>query len=212
MSVVKNILTLICLLLISMVAIYFFSNYAFRYFVGFKNSGFGDSFFNNQFWVMMHMVGGTLALLLGPVQFWKYLRTNFVRIHRSIGKLYILGSFLAGISGLSLSLVSHCRPCRISLFILAALLLITTSFAWYSILKRNTKLHRQFMIRSYVCIFSFVAVRIDDIVSLDFFFGQLQDSMFRRTANEYFFSFFPLLCCEILMVWIPSIRKLKAIR
>ena len=61
------------------------------------------------------------------------------------------------------------------------------------------------MVRSYVCVLAFVAVRLDDIVPLDFLFGNIEDPVFRRTVNEYFFSFVPLIIAEIIMVWWPSV-------
>ncbi len=67
------------------------------------------------------------------------------------------------------------------------------------------------MVRSYVCVLAFVAVRIDDVLPLDFLFGNIQDSLFRRVVNEYFFSFVPLILTEIFMVWIPSIYIKKQI-
>lgn len=66
------------------------------------------------------------------------------------------------------------------------------------------------MVRSYVCVLAFVAVRLDDIYPLDFLFGRIADPAFRRVVNEYFFSFVPLLIAEIIMVWVPSVYpKLK---
>ena len=67
------------------------------------------------------------------------------------------------------------------------------------------------MVRSYICVLAFVAVRIDDIYPLDFLFGNIADATFRRVVNEYFFSFVPLLIAEVFMVWLPSVyykRKL----
>lgn len=61
------------------------------------------------------------------------------------------------------------------------------------------------MVRSYVCVLAFVAVRIDDVYALDFIFGSITDTQFRRVVNEYFFSFVPLLLTEIAMVWMPSV-------
>ena len=70
------------------------------------------------------------------------------------------------------------------------------------------------MVRSYVCVIAFVAVRIDDVFSLDFLFGAIADPTFRRVVNEYFFSFVPLIISEIIMIWWPSVaytfkRRLK---
>ena len=120
----------------------------------------------------------------------------------------MIGVVLIGISALRLSLISYCVPCRTSLFILSVLILLSSAFAFKAIKAKNIKVHRQFMIRSYVCVLSFVAVRIDDIFPLSFLFGQIEDHLFRRTANEYFFSFVPLLVVEILMIWWPSVKAL----
>jgi hypothetical protein len=86
---------------------------------------------------------------------------------------------------------------------------LSTWFAWKAIVGRNIKTHRQMMVRSYICVLGFVAVRIDQLLPMDFLFGTIEDPVFRRTVNEYFFSFVPLLVAEILMVWIPSVSRLK---
>ena len=67
------------------------------------------------------------------------------------------------------------------------------------------------MVRSFVCVLSFVAVRIDDVYPLDFFFGYLEDRTFRRIVNEYFFSFVPLIVAEVLMVWIPAVNQKRKV-
>ena len=61
------------------------------------------------------------------------------------------------------------------------------------------------MVRSYVCVIAFVTVRIDDVFSLNFLFGEITDPTFRRVVNEYFFSFVPLIIAEIIMTWWPSV-------
>lgn len=191
--------------LIICLSIYFFLDNVVAYFFGYRSRLFGNSFFNNQVWVVTHLVGGSLTLFIGPVQFSKYLRTKYVLIHRNLGKIYMLGVALAGMSALRLSLISTCVPCRVSLFILSVLVLLSTFLAWKAIKKGNIKIHRQMMVRSYVCVLAFVAVRIDDILPLDFLFGNIQDGITRRIVNEYFFSFVPLIVAEIIMVWMPSV-------
>ena len=85
--------------------------------------------------------------------------------------------------------------------------------ASFATIKRgNIEAHRKFMVRSYICVLAFVAVRIDDLVSLDFLFGQIEDSTFRRVVNEYFFSFVPLIVAEVVMTWIPTITRRRRIR
>jgi uncharacterized membrane protein len=194
-------------------SIYFFLDNVIAYFYGYRSRVFGKNLFNNQLWVVMHMVGGTFCLLLGPMQFWPFIRKRYLLFHRVTGRIYMAGILLIGISALRLSLVSPCVPCRISLFLLTLFALIATWFAWRAIRVRNTKVHRQMMIRSYVCVLAFVAVRLDGIFPLDFLFGAIEDPLFRRVVNEYFFSFVPLLITEVLMVWYPSVfLKNKKIR
>ena len=195
----------LCWMLVLAASIYFFLDNVIAYFYGYRSRMFGNSFFNNQLWVIMHMAGGSLALLLGPVQFWPVIRNRYLSFHRLTGKIYMAGVLLISISAFRLSLISTCVPCRISLFLLTVFVTLSTWFAYKAIKIRNTKVHRQMMVRSYVCVLAFVAVRIDDVFPLDFLFGQLTDPTFRRVVNEYFFSFVPLLVAEILMVWIPAI-------
>lgn len=52
---------------------------------------------------------------------------------------------------------------------------------------------------------TFVAVRIDGILPLDFLFGTIEDGTYRHAVNEYFFSFVPLIFAEIIMIWWPSV-------
>jgi len=210
MNYIRIILISIFWVLIIGLSLWFFNTNVLTYLSGFRSKVFGDSFFHNQVWVTMHLVGGSLALLLGPMQFWKSFRNRFLSFHRLTGKIYLIGVVLIGISALRLSLISYCVPCRTSLFILSVLVLLSSAFAYMAIKAKNIKVHRQFMIRSYVCVLSFVAVRIDDIFPLTFLFGSIEDPIFRRTANEYFFSFVPLLVTEILMTWWPSMKALMA--
>jgi len=206
----RSLLILFWAFIISLSLWFFFDNIIMIFF-GYRIFIFGDSFFNNQVWVVMHLVGGTFALLLGPMQFWKGFRNRFLKFHRASGKLYMIGVLLAGVSALRLSLISYCVPCRISLFILTILALLSTWFAWKTIKAKNVKAHRQFMIRSYICVLAFVMVRVDNVIPLGFMFGQIEDPIFNRTVNEYFFSFVPLLVAEILMVWIPNSKSNKSV-
>ena len=199
--------------IIIVLSLYFFMDNVIVFFYGYKSRIMGDSILNNQLFVVMHLVGGTMALLLGPTQFWPFIRNRFLPFHRFAGKTYMVGVALIGISAVRLSLISHCLPCRLSLFLLTVFAVLSTGFAWKAIKAGNTKVHRQMMVRSYICVLAFVSVRIDDIFPLDFLFGNIQDSTLRRVVNEYFFSFVPLLVAEVIMVWVPSVfyKRKKAI-
>lgn len=202
---VKIFLYSILWVLIITLSVYFFLDNVIAYFYGYRSRMFGNNFFNNQVWVVMHMAGGTFALLLGPAQFSPFIRKRFVQFHRTAGKIYMLGILLIGISAGRLSLISSCVPCRISLFLLTVFAVVSTFFAWKAIKARNIKIHRQMMVRSYICVLAFVLVRVNDVFPLDFLFGKTDNPVFTRVIQEYFWSFVPLLIAEIWMVWIPAV-------
>lgn len=206
MKTIERVLTFISWMAIIGLSIYFFLENVAVYLTGFKSK----LFINNPIWVGLHLIGGTLALSFGPIQFSNWIRNKYLAFHRLTGKVYIIGAFVAGLSALRLSLISSCTPCRVSLFILAVLVIATTFSAWWSVKNKNVKAHRQFMIRSYICVFSFVAVRVGGVFSLDFLFGKIQDPIFERTVNEYFFSFVPLIVGEICMIWLPTLKNIRA--
>jgi hypothetical protein len=170
----KAVLTVLLWIVIIGFSLYFFMDNVVAYFFGYRSRIFGDSLFHNHLWVVLHLAGGSLALLLGPVQ---------------------------------LSLVSTCIPCRISLLLLTVFTLLATWFAWKAIMERDIRTHLQMMVRSYILVLAFVAVRIDDVFPLDFLFGAIEDKLFRRVVNEYFFSFVPLIIAEIVMSWWPAVYK-----
>tara|TARA_R110000850_G_scaffold3773_14_gene17540 strand:+ start:1639 stop:2280 length:642 start_codon:yes stop_codon:yes gene_type:complete len=205
MKIIERLVFIISWTIVISLSLYFLIENVGAYFTGYRS----DSYSNNPIWVSSHLIGGTLALLTGPIQFSKWMRNKYINFHKLTGKIYIIGAFITGLSAVRLSLISSCVTCRVSLFILAALVLFTTFSAWWCVKNRNIKAHQQFMLRSYICILSFVAVRIGGIIPLDFLFGQIEDPTFSRTVNEYFFSFVPIICGEIGIIWIPTLKNIK---
>lgn len=45
----------------------------------------------------LHMIGGVILMLLGPVQFLKYVRCHYMYLHRCLGRIYIAAALLASI-------------------------------------------------------------------------------------------------------------------
>lgn len=205
MIALRHILVWISWAFIVGLSIYFFLDNVIVFFYGYESPTMGKTFFNNQLWLVMHMVGGTITLVTGPVQFWSYIRKRFVKFHRVTGKIYMLGIALIGISAGRLSFISACVPCRISLFLLTVLVILSTIFAWKAIRSKNIKVHRQMMVRSYICVLAFVMVRVDGLIPLNFLFGSVEDRLTRRVIQEYFWSFVPLLIAEVIMVWWPQV-------
>jgi uncharacterized membrane protein len=203
----RQIVTVVFWATILILSGYFYFENAVAYLFGYRNERFGDSFFRNQFWFAAHIIGASCSLFLGPIQFWKNIRTRYLRYHRIAGKIYIIGSLVAGASGLRLSLLNDCVGCRYSLFLLSLFYIFTTSAAWYSITRKNILAHQQFMVRSYTCALAFVFVRLYQIIPMDFLFGAIENPDTKGVVIEWIFSFMPLFVVEIAMIWLPSLRQ-----
>jgi uncharacterized membrane protein len=184
-------------------SISFYLDNAVAYFFGYRNDRFGESLINNQLLFVIHMAGGTCALFIGPIQFWTWFRDRYRRIHRFLGKVYVGGSIIAGITALRLSMINPCQACRYSLLLLSVLLIFFTAAAYYSIRASEIDAHKQFMVRSYVCALAFVLVRLPT----GSFFGMVESRTERGIVTEWFFSLVPLLAVEFWMTWRPALVK-----
>jgi len=188
------------------VSIYYYLDNAVVYFFGYRSERFGETLLSNQLFFVVHMAGGTCALFLGPIQFWTWFRTRYLAIHRVLGKIYIVGSLVAGVSALRLSAINDCHACRYSLLLLSILFIFFTAAAYYSIRGYEIDAHKQFMVRSYVCALAFVFVRLP----LGFIFGFVESDEERRIVIEWFFSLAPLFLVEFWMSWLPALKRSRA--
>jgi uncharacterized membrane protein len=108
-----------------------------------------------------HVLGGLVAIVLGPFQFYLRIRTRYPRVHRITGRLYLAAVSLSALVGMALALTSSVNFAYASgLFGLATAWLATSGMALVSIRKRNFIQHKQWMIRSYVVTFAFVSFRL----------------------------------------------------
>ena len=121
-------------------------------------------------WFVMHILTGTLVLVLAVFQFNKKFRDRNMKTHRLFGKLYV---FLSIISVLILvfNIIpnSGCIACRPSQTMASLLWLIFCVLAWYFIHKKKVVVHQRFMISSFICAAYFVTVRIMNITLMGFF-------------------------------------------
>jgi uncharacterized membrane protein len=105
---------------------------------------------NNRFrtpWIIVHAGTAATALLLGPFQFIPAIRQRWYRVHRLMGRAYVLCCLTGGSSGL----------------VLAALgisWIYATSKGWSTARARRFAEHRRWMIRSFALTFAAVMLRI----------------------------------------------------
>ncbi len=109
-----------------------------------------------------HVYTSIFLLFFGILQFSKSLRNNKPKIHRLIGKLYILIILL--LSGpASLIMGYHANGgivSKISFVILSILWLIFTYLSFYHAKQLNFKKHQQFAIRSFALTLSAISLRL----------------------------------------------------
>jgi uncharacterized membrane protein len=80
----------------------------------------------NAIWYYAHLVTAIAPLLLGPFQFWPWLRVKHTQIHRTLGKIYLVGSFFGGLTALYLGVTIELEGSKVPLFILSITWLFMT--------------------------------------------------------------------------------------
>lgn len=150
----------------------------------------------NRWWLLPHIAGGTLALFLGPLQFWAGLRARHPAFHRILGRLYVLGIAIAGATGFYLSFNTTPADFGVALFTLSFAWWLTVGMAFLAIKRRRFDAHRAWMIRGYVVTFAFVAFRY--LFELPLF----EPLGAARASTVVWLSFVPaLLVTEAVLQW-----------
>lgn len=116
-----------------------------------------------KWWLLVHGIAGVPVMLLAPLQFSDRLRKRFPKLHRVLGRLYVVGAFILAPLGAYIQYVEERQGFPRSFTVLAvidALMLMgTTLVALVFAVKRKITQHRQWMIRSYAVALVFLEVR-----------------------------------------------------
>lgn len=110
--------------------------------------------------LLPHIGFGFIAILLGPLQFWKQLRTQYLPFHRWTGRIYICSVAISACIGLYMAITDHNLVFSTGTTGLAIAWIITGTMAYMTIRKRLIQEHKEWMIRNYVVTFGFVSYRI----------------------------------------------------
>ena len=111
--------------------------------------------------LFVHAFSGGVALILGPFQFLSGLRQRRPTLHRWMGRIYLSGILLGGLSafiiapGMISGLVGE-----FGLILLALLWLWTGFMAYTNIRAGNVTVHREWMIRNYALTFAAATLRL----------------------------------------------------
>jgi hypothetical protein len=184
-------------------AIHFWLRDPLHYIIDPTEKSFGI-YWPRRWWLLLHIAGGTLALFMGPFQFWSGLRRRHLRIHRIIGLLYVAGVLLGGFAAFYMS--GFTVPTDFSLAVrgLAVAWWVTVGMAYLCIKARRIDAHKEWMIRGYVVTLAFVSFRY--LIDLPLWkpLGAAADSNVMWLCWTI-----PLLVTEVVLEWRRGRRGLR---
>ena len=128
--------------------------------IGLLNSKPTDSYmYMSSFYI--HIIFGGIALLIGWIQFSKKLREKYLKLHRTIGKIYVISVFISGPFAFYIGFfVFGGIPTQIG-FTLGALIWILFTYMGYSAIRKgNVAKHKEYMMYSYAGTFAAVTLRL----------------------------------------------------
>lgn len=182
--------------LTAMMVIYFLTIKAFPKLVV-SEAVYGDYYWPKAPWLFVHVVTGIFATLIGPFQFVKRLRTNYVRGHRLFGFAYMVSIFLAALTAIYLAVYSgYNLMSKISLGIVPFIWIGTTGMAFAAAVKKRFDQHQEWMVRSYVVTLFFIAfVMLDHYLPYSYF-GTYEETLPLLTWACWAF---PLFVTELIL-------------
>lgn len=150
----------------------------------------------------VHMVGGTAMLFLGTANLYLGLTRRRMKWHRPLGQAYMILGTVGALSAVGITLSHAHKPAAGTVFTNVSLSLALLGLAWLAFAAmgwraaRNRRMdsHRDWMIRSYVLVWSFVFCRLGSRVPE---LGNLGDG----NAFAWISWIGPLLICEIALQW-----------
>jgi len=111
--------------------------------------------------LILHVIGGVTALLVGPLQFVRRLRARMPAVHRATGRLYVAACAIGAPAGFMLALGTTAGPVAASGFATCALLWPAfTWLGWRAAVRRRFEEHREWMLRSYAITSTAITLRL----------------------------------------------------
>lgn len=109
----------------------------------------------------VHIVGGGVALLVGPLQFWRWLRERARVVHRAVGRVYLVAVLVGGVASLALAPVNSAGMVGFAGFGTLAVLWIGTAWRGYRAIRSgDVRSHQAWMIRNFSLTYAAVTLRL----------------------------------------------------
>ena len=113
-----------------------------------------------RWWLIPHGLAGLTALVVGPFQLSSRFRQRHLRVHRLMGRCYLVAIAIAVPVAVYMALTHTTLAIRFFAITLATAWLVTTGVAFAAVRNGNIQLHRQWMVRSYALTTTFVTARV----------------------------------------------------
>lgn len=111
--------------------------------------------------IYLHVFASLIALSLSPLQFSGWLRTTRPRLHRFIGRTYLIGVTVGGLSGLYMSTLAFGGlVAKLGFACLAVCWLLTGLRAFQTIRRGAVQEHRKWVVRNVSLTLAAVTLRI----------------------------------------------------
>ncbi len=197
------------LVVLGLIAVYFVVDRALPYFFNFNIEHYQDYYWPNKWWLVGHLLGGALALIIGPFQFSTKFRNRFLKTHRDLGKVFIIAIIFASLSAMYMSV--YVAPqvnisWSISLFVMALAWLVSVLMAYRAVRLKIIPQHREWMIRAYIITLGFVLFRV---LNENSFIQDLMPTFEERGAACIWLSWvLPLFFTEVALQWHKKKEKL----
>ena len=189
-------LTKVVLAIIGLLAVYYIFSSVLGYYV-WNEESYGY-YWQYRISLIFHVTGGLAALTAGVFQLWTGLNRTGMKQHPMVGKLYVAGVAVGALGGAVLSVTSavYGLTFGVALFCLSVSWVAITAMAVHCIWNRNVRLHKQWMIRSYILTFGFVTFRLVlDFLPYEQWWGVTREDM--ANATIWLVWVMPMIAYEI---------------
>lgn len=119
--------------------------------------GYGEYYWSRRYWLLVHASLGIVATVSGALQFSARLRARHLRLHRVVGRTYLIAVALSALSAYVLAFTSQISASyQWGLVLGASAWLVTGAMAFAAIRARRVREHRAWMVRCYTVTFFFI--------------------------------------------------------
>ena len=123
--------------------------------------GIIDNFLAHKPAFLTHVVGSLIALLLGPWQFVKTIRGRWPKLHRWMGRTYMVAVLFGGIGGFIIAWTTTAGPIAVGGFATLAVLWLYVTGRGYQTARAGRYIeHRKWMVRSFALTAAAISLRM----------------------------------------------------